>query len=89
MKGSFTGNDDQTTEESEDEAAGQTATRLMAVLFIVMIKFRMKPKGGISMDTRVGNSLLSGSFHGKHSYINHAQEKHESPHSASLHVPAN
>lgn len=75
MKGSFTDYTDQTREESGDQAAGQIATRLMAVLFIVM-KFRMKPKGGICMDTRVGNSLLSDSFHGKHFYINKAQEKH-------------
>lgn len=64
-KGSFTANTDQTGEESEDQAAGQTATRMRAALFILMVKFRMKPKGGICMHTRVGSSHMSASFHGK------------------------
>lgn len=49
VKGSFTDNPNQTREESEDQVAGQVTARLVAALFIMMIKLRMKPKGGICM----------------------------------------
>lgn len=42
LKGSFLTK----AEESEDHTAGQTMTRLMAALLIVMIKVRMKLKAG-------------------------------------------
>lgn len=48
----------------------------MAAWFVVMLMFRMKPEGGTRTDTRVRNSLLSGSFHAKHFHVNRAQEKH-------------
>lgn len=58
MKGSFTDNVNQTREELKDHIT--VITRLTSALFIVMIKLRMKPKGGICTDTKTGNSLLPG-----------------------------